>query len=592
MNQRTLTSTLALAATLALPSIASAQTGFALNRFDPSERGSEWLALDSLDLRGNLRPAIGVVGDWAHKPLLIVDQNGNERSAIVRNQLFLHVGGAINVGGMLRLGVNLPVLAYNDGDGGSVNGVPVKAPGDGALGDLRLSADVRLVGQHRSPFQLAVGASAFLPTGSENAYAGDGKPRLAPRLIAAGDLGPFVYSAKLGFQWRDAKDPVGAANTGSEVTFGAAAGVRTASGKLVVGPELYGSTVVSESGAFFSKRATPVEAILGAHYTLGDDWRIGAGVGPGITRGYGSPQVRVLASIEWVPGFKEKPVPPSDRDRDGIIDTQDACVDEPGPKSEDPKTHGCPPPPDRDKDGVLDGVDACPDEAGVPSDSPKTNGCPPPQDRDKDGVVDAKDSCPDQPGVASDDPQKNGCPLPPPDPDRDKDSIVNEQDACPDEAGKADPDPKKNGCPSGAVVGDQIVMMEPVLFKTGSSVILPASDAVLQKVLATIKKLPDANRYRVEGHTDNRGNAAMNKTLSKARAASVVKWMTKNGIDANRLDAAGFGQDRPIASNDTDEGRQRNRRVEFHIAEAKSAADGGAPAKPAPATKSAPAPKK
>ena len=182
--------------------------------------------------------------------------------------------------------------------------------------------------------------------------------------------------------------------------------------------------------------------------------------------------------------------------------------------------------------------------------------------------------------------------MPPPDPDRDKDSIVNEQDACPDEAGKADPDPKKNGCPSGAVVGDQIVMMEPVLFKTGSAVILPASDAVLQKVLATIKKLPETNRYRVEGHTDNRGNAALNKTLSKARAASVVKWMTKNGIEAKRLDAAGFGQDRPIASNDTDEGRQRNRRVEFHIAEAKPAADGGAATKPAPATKSAPAPKK
>jgi OmpA-OmpF porin, OOP family len=67
------------------------------------------------------------------------------------------------------------------------------------------------------------------------------------------------------------------------------------------------------------------------------------------------------------------------------------------------------------------------------------------------------------------------------------------------------------------------------------------------------------------------GIKALNKTLSTARAASVVKWLTGHGVDKKRLVSAGFGQDRPIATNDTDEGRRDNRRVEFHIVEEKKA---------------------
>src|ERR1700744_5132921 len=94
---------------------------------------------------------------------------------------------------------------------------------------------------------------------------------------------------------------------------------------------------------------------------------------------------------------------------------------------------GCPPV--RDHDGVLDKDDACPDDPGMKTDDPTTNGCP---DRDKDGIIDKVDACPDVAGLKTSDPKTNGCP----DPDRDKDGIANEQDACPDEPGKPDPDPK------------------------------------------------------------------------------------------------------------------------------------------------------
>ena len=113
--------------------------------------------------------------------------------------------------------------------------------------------------------------------------------------------------------------------------------------------------------------------------------------------------------------------------------------------------------------------------------------------------------------------------------------------------------------------GDQLELPGPVVFKTGSDVILPASDALLQKVLEAINALPADYHYRIEGHTDDRGSAALNQDLSQRRAKSVVTWLVKHGMDRQRLEAAGFGAARPVASNDTEDDRQKNRRVEIHI---------------------------
>ena len=94
------------------------------------------------------------------------------------------------------------------------------------------------------------------------------------------------------------------------------------------------------------------------------------------------------------------PPSPADRDKDGMLDADDACPDVPGVKTNDPKTNGCPPsPPDRDKDGVLDADDACPDVPGVKTDDPRPTAAPPPPDRDKDGILDNEDACPDVPGT-------------------------------------------------------------------------------------------------------------------------------------------------------------------------------------------------
>ena len=84
-----------------------------------------------------------------------------------------------------------------------------------------------------------------------------------------------------------------------------------------------------------------------------------------------------------------------------------------------------------------------------------------------------------------------------------------------------------------------------------------------------LNDMPD-NRMAVQGHTDNRGSAAYNRELSQRRAQAVVKYLTDKGIAPERLDAKGFGPDRPVATNDTAEGRAQNRRVEFKVLEPKA----------------------
>jgi outer membrane protein OmpA-like peptidoglycan-associated protein len=412
---------------------------------------------------------------------------------------------------------------------------------------------------------LALGLQAHLPTGDREAFTGDGKVRLVPHALLAGDIAPFAYSAKLGFVYRAQDDDVGNVATGSELQFVLAAGVRLLQDALLLGPELWGTTVVVH-GAAFERATTPFELLFGGHYLAGD-YRFGLGIGPGLTRGLGAPSARVLLSFAWSPQPPVQAAPPpeptvGDRDRDGIVDPKDACPDVPGAASSDASKNGCPP--DRDGDGIIDAQDACPDTPGVASSDRELNGCPP--DRDDDDVIDAQDACPDTPGVRSEDPSKNGCPG-----DRDGDGIIDPQDACPNDPGKLDPDPKKNGCPQARVEQGQIKIIERIEFKTNSAVILPESTPVLEAVRTILTDHPEIAHLSVEGHTDNVGKPEYNQALSERRAAAVVTWLTQHDIARKRLGSQGFGLTKPLDSNDTEEGRERNRRVEFHI---QGAADG------------------
>ena len=519
---------LALALGLATSRTAFAQSDprHAVDRFEPSVRGSEWLANEALDLRGRLRPSLGYVIAFAHRSLVVPAADGSADRAPVKDLAFLHIGGSLIVVDRLRFALDLPFQLYAGGETAVRDGTLIPAPPkEGGLGDLRVGVDVRVFGEHRRAITGAVGVQAWAPTGQRSQWASDGVFRVRPRAMLAGELGPFVWAAQVGVFARER----------SEITGAAAAGVRIAK-TIVVGPELVASTVIEDA---FAKRETPVELLLGGHWLIDGVGRIGGGVGRGLTDGVGAPGWRAIFALEWAPEIptvrRRRELGPSDR----------------GYKGE----------PDEDRDGVPDAVDACPHVVGIKTADPRTNGCPP--DADEDGIDDLEDSCPTVAGIETSDPETNGCP----DRDRDKDGVPNDADACPDDRGAPDIDPRRNGCPKAFLRGSRIEILEQVDFKPGSVEIVatPENEALLTAVLSVVLKLTEGRKVRIEGHTDDRGDPATNRKLSGARAASVAKWLVEHGIDRARVSSEGFGPDRPVATNQTEAGRAENRRLEFRL---------------------------
>ncbi len=109
-----------------------------------------------------------------------------------------------------------------------------------------------------------------------------------------------------------------------------------------------------------------------------------------------------------------------------------------------------------------------------------------------------------------------------------------------------------------------------ILFETNSAVIDSASDSLLREIADEINAHSESGPIRVEGHTDRRGSARMNRDLSRRRAEAVVERLVELGVPRDRLDSQGLGFAQPIADNETDEGRARNRRVEFILVNADS----------------------
>jgi len=117
------------------------------------------------------------------------------------------------------------------------------------------------------------------------------------------------------------------------------------------------------------------------------------------------------------------------------------------------------------------------------------------------------------------------------------------------------------------VQDNEIIILEQVQFDTGKATIKKVSDKLLDEVAGVLKAHPEITLLEVQGHTDDRGVKAQNQTLSQARADSVMKALVKRGIAQGRLTGQGYGQDKPIDTNKTPEGRQKNRRVQFIIME-------------------------
>jgi outer membrane protein OmpA-like peptidoglycan-associated protein len=112
-------------------------------------------------------------------------------------------------------------------------------------------------------------------------------------------------------------------------------------------------------------------------------------------------------------------------------------------------------------------------------------------------------------------------------------------------------------------IGSKIALRN-IFFDTGKSTLRPESNSELDRLLKLMKDVPTL-KIEISGHTDNTGSATLNETLSQSRAEAVVAYLTSKGIAANRMVAKGYGASKPIASNNSDDGKQQNRRTEFEI---------------------------
>jgi len=224
-----------------------------------------------------------------------------------------------------------------------------------------------------------------------------------------------------------------------------------------------------------------------------------------------------------------------DSDNDGVYDDMDKCPDTPHGVAVD--SAGCPL--DSDRDGVYDYKDKCPGtSAGV-----KVNSAGCSLDSDRDGVYDDKDECPGTPaGVAV---NSAGCPL-----DSDRDGVYDYKDKCP-------------GTPAGVKVDSRgCWVIKGVQFDTAKWDIKPECYPILDEVVAILANNPNL-KVEIEGHTDKSGSLEFNQQLSENRAKAIMEYFIKEGINTKRLSAKGFGPSQPLYTNDTSEGRAKNRRVEL-----------------------------
>jgi outer membrane protein OmpA-like peptidoglycan-associated protein len=218
--------------------------------------------------------------------------------------------------------------------------------------------------------------------------------------------------------------------------------------------------------------------------------------------------------------------------------------------------------PDPDRDGLITRADRCPREPEDPDGFQDEDGCPDP-DNDGDGIADARDRCPLRAELLNQIDDQDGCP----ETDEDGDNVIGSLDQCPELGENRNGYKDGDGCvdelpaPLRGVVG----VIEGVQFRNLTGQMLTRSLAALDRIVAVLKEFPEV-KVEVAGHTDGRGRETTNRAISQRRAEAVREYLISRGISPDRIGAVGYGMDRPIASNRTQAGRARNRRVELKLA--------------------------
>jgi outer membrane protein OmpA-like peptidoglycan-associated protein len=560
---------------------------FELERLDlnPGAEGSLVVGMGELLEAGQFR--LSAVGHYSYRPLMLFRQGRAE--AVVGGRSTMHVSAAYAVMNRLQVGFQLPVvMSQSLGPGASDPDVPKSF----LLGTPTVGVRVGLLAQDsQGGFDVAVGGDVGLNVGNEAAYTRDDGLRYLPRVMVGRRFGAFRAALDAGLMIR----PGGrVTQVGSSVQDELGNELRIGAALVSTGRRMRWELNVRGMVAL-SQQPSSVELMPGVRYLVNPSLEVFALAGVGVGKTPGTPLFRLLAggsfgnvtprrgpgesSVRCELGLSLSPeeCPDKDDDGDGVRNIDDRCPVVPGT----PERKGCPPQ-DSDGDGIEDMLDGCPTQPG-----PAANqGCPV-LDDDVDGVKNDDDSCPSEPGPV----ENRGCPVK----DRDKDNIPNDDDACPDEPGpierqgcpeedtdkdnvpnRADtcvdqPGSEGNlGCPEHetplvAITPKQLELRGKVYFEASQARIQQRSFSVLDWVARALREHPEIPKVVVGAHTDDRGFADENRRLSQQRAEMVRRYLLDKGVAPERIEARGYGPDRPIDSNATSIGRENNRRVDLFI---------------------------
>jgi outer membrane protein OmpA-like peptidoglycan-associated protein len=570
---------------------------FSLERFNLSEVGRGGLAVSSGDVLPRFKLRLFAAVHYENNPL--VYYRGQTRvGALVEHRLTTHIGVGFGLTSWLTVAGELPLVVFQRGQDLRAEALTLP-PNSFAVGSPRLAVRVGVVSQYGGglvadgPFDLALQLGTALPVGMPGALAVESGVALFPQLSVGRDVGPVRLGGEVTGLVRLAPTVLTGSNPlGQRDAVGTQLAVRLLLASTGPGARFEGSVHSGFALGGPTQRTPPgFEVLVGGRLPLGPLEAFVLG-GPGFGSLPGTPTFRVLGGIGLRPelgrcsadtAHAPSQCPDLDDDADSVLNAVDSCPLQPEDIDSFQDSDGCPDV-DNDGDTVLDGQDQCPLKAGPVA----TRGCPTSEkDSDKDGVLDSRDECPKVPGLA----ERAGCPIV----DSDKDGLEDDVDACPTEAGPRE----KRGCPSkdrdsdgvlnavdncpdvaGAaenqgcpvkdkqlvvITSDKLAIKDKVFFATGKSNILPKSFLLLNQVAKVLREHPELPVIVIEGHTDNAGQAELNRKLSRGRAVAVKKYLVFQGVDEARLSAVGFGPDRPTDTNATEVGRANNRRVEFML---------------------------
>ena len=484
--------------------------------------------------------SLALHASYGNRPLSIDDADGERFGDLVGSVGTLEVLGAVGLVDRLEVGLALPF--HRNAAGSDYNTTPPPVVEAGTLSDSQVAfGDIRVVPRvgllrHDGPggVDLALAATVWLPTGNDDAYAGEAV-RIEPRVLLDYQTRNWLVAFNAGYLIRQSADVLGT-KLDDQVRLGLGADVGLGMGFSVLGEVNAQLNVLADD---FSGEDVASEALLGLRMRSKGGFGAQLAGGPGLMSGFSGPVYRVIAAIGFE-GAPPKPqpepepevVPEVDTDGDGLADVSDQCANEAEDRDQFEDDDGCPDR-DNDADGIADAADRCPLQAEDKDGYEDQDGCPD-ADNDADGIADASDACPNEAGVA----EAHGCPAP-----------------------VAAPEP-----PASVVIAqEKIELKETILFGNNNAQIQAQSQGLVDAIAKVLSEHPEIQLVSIEGHTDDRGKVRHNQELSEARAKSVVEALVARGIAKDRLKSAGYGASRPIVPNDSDDNRGKNRRVELRI---------------------------